>query len=118
MSFVKVTKSLQKVIEPKTYEKTLSGPYAKEWQQAMKEKYDSQIEQGTFVITTLSYNYMIIPRKWVYRVKEKQTDLLKDSRLDGLLKNSCKKRAKIIKTPTYLRYDQIHLGYYSGFLPA
>ena len=69
--FVKAAKPLQKVIEPKTYEEALSGPYAKEWQQAMKEEYDSQIERGTFVVTTLPYDYKVIPGKWVYRVKER-----------------------------------------------
>ena len=69
--FVKAAKLLQKVIEPKTYEEALSGLYAKKWQQAMKKEYDSQIERGTFVVTTLPYDYKIILGKWVYRVKER-----------------------------------------------
>lgn len=69
--FVKAAKPIQKVIEPKTYEEALAGPDAKEWQQAMKEKYDSQIERGIFEVTTLPYDYIVIPAKWVYKVKER-----------------------------------------------
>ncbi len=58
--FVKAAQPIQKVIEPKIYEEALAGPYAKEWQQAMKEEYYSQIERGTFEVTTFPYNYKII----------------------------------------------------------
>ncbi len=58
--FVKAAKPIEKVIEPKTYEEALASPYAKEWQQVMKEEYDSQIERRTFEVTTLPYNYKII----------------------------------------------------------
>ena len=58
--FVKAAKPINKVIEPKTYEEALAGPYTKEWQQVMKEEYDSQIEYGTFKVTTLPYDYKVI----------------------------------------------------------
>lgn len=44
-NFVKETKPIAKVLEPKTHEKALVEPHTKEWQQTMKEEHDSQIEK-------------------------------------------------------------------------
>lgn len=46
--FVKAAKPIQKVIQPKTYKEALAGLYFKEWQQAMKEKYDNQIKREIY----------------------------------------------------------------------
>lgn len=43
----------------------------------MKEEYNSQIKRGTFEITTLPYDYKVIPGKWVYKVKERADESIK-----------------------------------------
>ena len=48
----------------------MAGPQAKEWHAACKSKYDSQVAQVTFTITTLLYDHKAIEGKRIFKFKE------------------------------------------------
>lgn len=52
-AFIKAVKYIYKIIEPQTYKEALAGCFAKDWQQTIKEEYDSHIEHSIFEVTTL-----------------------------------------------------------------
>ena len=57
--------------EPKTIQRTLFGPKAKEWFEAIKEKMNSMKSNGVWDLVDLSLGHKIIGNKWVLNFKHK-----------------------------------------------
>jgi hypothetical protein len=70
------TTKASQIVTPTTYQQAMTGPQAKEWFQAMKAEYDSQIDRQTFQLTTLPYDQKAIDGKWVYKIKETEEGII------------------------------------------
>ncbi|KAJ0440838.1 putative RNA-directed DNA polymerase [Helianthus annuus] len=62
------TASLNKTIEPSTYEETVGDP---RWVEAMNKEMDALFRNNTWILTDLPQGRKAIGCKWVYRVKYK-----------------------------------------------
>ena len=58
-------------VEPQTYGQAVKGPDAMKWKEAMKEEYNAHLANGTWTIVKLPPGQMVVPSKWVYRIKHK-----------------------------------------------
>eukprot|EP00873_Tetraselmis_striata_P006838 jgi/Tetstr1/427102/TSEL_017305.t1 len=59
----------QGVDEPITLKQALSGPFKKQWAQAVESEFNSLEKQGTWVVCELPEERTAIPSKWVFKVK-------------------------------------------------
>lgn len=75
------------IVTSKSYEKIIADLQAKKWYTACKTEYDSQVEEDTFSITILPYNYKAKKKNEYSNLKKIRTALLKGIRPDRLLKN-------------------------------
>ena len=57
------------VSDPVTYKEALSGPEASSWQAALKDEYQSLIENGTWTLVPRPRQRKIIKCKWVFKRK-------------------------------------------------
>ncbi len=57
------------IVTPNGYKSAMAGWQAKEWYEACKFEYGSEVAQGTLTITTLPYDHKAIEEKWVLRLK-------------------------------------------------
>lgn len=55
---------------PKSYDKVIAGPQAKEWYIVSKSEYNSQVMQSMFTIIILFYDHKTIKKKWMFKLKE------------------------------------------------
>lgn len=55
---------------PHTYEDAMTGPHAEKWKAAMKDEYNSLLENNTWILTELPDDKKPIKSKWVFAVKE------------------------------------------------
>jgi len=55
--------------EPSDYQEAIASAEADLWQKAMKEEYDSLVENGTWVLAKLPHGRVVIKSKWVMKLK-------------------------------------------------
>ena len=56
-------------VEPRTYQEAISSEEAELWRTAIKEEYDSLIQNGTWTLTKLPAGRQTIKNRWVFKVK-------------------------------------------------
>ena len=56
-------------VEPTTYKEAVTGPDAKQWEQAMTNEYNSIMENGTWELVQLPAGRKAVGCKWVYKLK-------------------------------------------------
>lgn len=57
------------VAEPSTYQEAISSEEASLWKLAIKEEYDSLIQNGTWVLASLPPGRTTIKNKWIFKIK-------------------------------------------------
>src|SRR6218665_1880565 len=55
--------------EPRSYKEAVSGKQAEQWRIAMDKEIESLKQNGTWILTELPENKIVIGSKWVYKVK-------------------------------------------------
>jgi hypothetical protein len=60
---------LGRIPEPTTYEKAVSGPWAKQWTEVMKQEVGSLCSHQTYMLKTIPPGRKAIGVKWVFKVK-------------------------------------------------
>jgi len=56
-------------LEPQTYNQAVKGRDAVKWNEAMVEEYNAHLANDTWTIVKLPPDKMVVPSKWVYRIK-------------------------------------------------
>jgi hypothetical protein len=57
-------------IEPQTYDEAISSDQSTQWKNAMKEEYNSLIENRTWNLTELPKGHNLIDVRWLYKIKQ------------------------------------------------
>lgn len=57
--------------EPLTYKQAMSGPYAKQWKEAMDRQMESFANRGTWELVFRSKDMPVLTGRWVYKIKKK-----------------------------------------------
>lgn len=70
------------------------------------------------MVTILSYDYKIILKKWVYKVKKRTNRSIKKFKAKQIVKNIYKRKTKILIKNMLLLYNWIYLRYYLRLLSA
>ena len=52
-----------------TYKQAMRSPLKSKWQEATRDKYNSLIEMGTWILVSLPKHRNMIKCKWVFTVK-------------------------------------------------
>ena len=63
--------ALQVIEEPQTYTEAITSNDCQEWMKAMQEEYNSLIENKTWDIVRRLTDKLVLPVKWVYKVKQR-----------------------------------------------
>ncbi|KAI9552631.1 reverse transcriptase [Daphnia sinensis] len=62
--------------EPSSYQEAITSTEADLWQKAIREEYDSLIENGTWVLAKLPHGRAVIKGKWVFKLKPSYLNLI------------------------------------------
>ena len=58
------------LIEPQTYDEAISSDQSTQWKNAMKEEYNSLIENRTWDLTKLPKGRNLIDVRWLFKIKQ------------------------------------------------